>query len=348
MKIAPLWHALAAEPWAEARIIHTGQHYDFAMSEVFFRELGLPAPHVNLGVGSGTHGQQTGRVLEAYEAHLLHDRPDLVLVVGDVNATPAAALAAVKFGIPVAHLEAGLRSFDRSMPEEINRRMTDAICDFLWTPSEDADAHLLAEGIPQERITRVGNIMIDTLLMLRPYIDANPILQAVGLAERSYGVVTLHRPSNVDSKEQLKTVREVLQTCAADLPLVFPVHPRTRVRMEAFGLLDALCTERVYLLDPQPYTTFMRLVSCSKVVITDSGGVQEETSCLGIPCLTLRENTERPITVSLGTNQLVTLNQLYTCFREALKQEICPHIIPLWDGMAAHRVVKNIRKALFS
>ena len=346
MKIAPLWHALAAESWAEPRIIHTGQHYDFAMSEVFFREMGLPAPHVNLGIGSGTHGQQAGRVLESYEAHLLRDRPDLVIVVGDVNATPAAALAAVKLGIPVAHLEAGLRSFDRSMPEEINRRMTDAICDFLWTPSEDADAHLLVEGIPQERITRVGNIMIDTLLMLHPHIDANPVLQTVGLAERAYGVVTLHRPSNVDSKNHLAALCEVLRDCAKNLPLVFPVHPRTRARMETFGLLDALCTKRIHLLDPQPYTAFMRLVSCSKLVITDSGGVQEETSYLGIPCLTLRENTERPITVSLGTNQLVTLNQLYACFRGALKQEVCPHTIPLWDGMAANRVVEYIRKNL--
>ncbi len=346
MKIAPLWHALAPQPWATARVIHIGQHYDFAMSEVFFRELGLPAPHGNLGIGSGTHGQQTGRVLEAYEAHLLRDRPDLVIVVGDVNATPAAALAAVKLGIPVAHLEAGLRSFDRSMPEEINRRITDAICDFLWTPSEDGDAHLLAEGIPQERITRVGNIMIDTLLMLRPRIDADPILQNAGLAERAYGVVTLHRPSNVDSREQLQGLCEQLHACAARLPLIFPLHPRTRARMEEFGLLDNMDKSPIRILGPQPYNAFMRLVSCSRLVITDSGGVQEETSYLGIPCLTLRQNTERPITVSMGTNRLVTPRQLHGAFCAALQRDITQRAIPLWDGQTAGRVVEFLRERM--
>ncbi len=343
MKIAPLWHALAGQPWADVRIIHTGQHYDHAMSEVFFQELGLPVPHVNLGIGSGTHGQQTGRVLEAYEAQILHDRPDLVIVAGDVNATPAAALAAVKLGIPVAHLEAGLRSFDRTMPEEINRRITDAICDILWTPSEDGDAHLRAEGIPQERIMCVGNIMIDTLHMLRPRIAADPVLETLGISAGTYGVVTLHRPSNVDDRQRLEPLCDQLLACARVLPLVFPAHPRTRERLEAFGLLDSLRDGGIRLLAPQPYLAFMRLVSASRVVITDSGGVQEETSFLGIPCLTLRENTERPLTIALGTNRLVSPERLPLALRSALDAPPPRQAIPLWDGLTARRIVNHIR-----
>ncbi len=342
MKIAPLWHALSRQAWAEPHIVHTGQHYDRAMSEVFFTELGLPAPHVNLGIGSGTHGQQTGRVLEAYEARLLDARPDLVIVGGDVNATPAAALAAVKLGIPTAHLEAGLRSFDRTMPEEINRRVTDAICDILWTPSEDGDAHLLAEGIPPERIRRVGNIMIDTLHMLQPRIAADPILDTVGLAEGNYSVVTLHRPSNVDDPQRLAQVCEQLRACARILPLAFPVHPRTRARLEAFGLPNALRSGHIHLLEPQPYLAFMRLVAASRAVITDSGGVQEETSYLGIPCLTLRENTERPITLTLGTNRLITLEDLPAALHTTLRTPITRRLIPLWDGQTAGRIVEHV------
>ena len=258
MKIAPLWHALAKRPWARARVIHTGQHYDYAMSQVFFEELGLPTPYANLGVGSGSHGQQTGRVLEAYEAHLVKDAPDLVVVVGDVNATPAAALAAVKLHIPTAHLEAGLRSFDRTMPEEINRLVTDTICDHLWTPSEDADMNLASEGIPGTRVTRVGNIMIDTLLMLLPRIQKEDILEKLGLWGKGYAVVTLHRPSNVDSQESLKLLCELLLQAAQKIPLVFPLHPRTRARLEEYGLMNALSgKEAIRLLEPQPYCAFM-------------------------------------------------------------------------------------------
>lgn len=343
MKIAPLWHALAKRPWARARVIHTGQHYDYAMSQVFFEELGLPKPYANLGVGSGSHGQQTGRVLEAFEAHLVKERPDLVVVVGDVNATPAAALAAVKLHIPTAHLEAGLRSFDRTMPEEINRLVTDTVCDHLWTPSEDADMHLASEGISGARVTRVGNIMIDTLLMLLPRIMKEETLEKQGLLGKEYAVVTLHRPSNVDSQESLKLLCELLLKAAQKIPLVFPLHPRTRARLEEYGLMDALAGEKALrILEPQPYCAFMRLVSGSSVVITDSGGVQEETSYLGIPCLTLRDNTERPITLSLGTNRLVRKDSLLSEIDRALESPRSKSSIPLWDGKTAERVVQQI------
>lgn len=348
MKIAPLWHALDKAAWASPRIIHTGQHYDHAMSDVFFEELGMPKPHVNLGIGSGTHGQQTGRVLEAYEQLLLtQERPDLVIVVGDVNATPAAALAAVKLGIPTAHLEAGLRSFDRSMPEEINRLMTDAICDRLWTPSPDADEHLRKEGIPEARIARVGNIMIDTLEMLLPAIRHNRILEEVGLTEASYAVVTLHRPSNVDTADRLAGLCDHLRRCADLLPLVFPLHPRTRASLERFRLLASLESHSaITLLPPQPYCAFLRLVSESRAVITDSGGIQEETSYLGIPCLTLRENTERPITITMGTNRLTPLESVVPQLEAICQTKSVRPVIPLWDGHTAQRILDDIQKGL--
>lgn len=343
MKIAPLWHALKTRPWARARVVHTGQHYDYAMSQVFFEELGLPVPFVNLGIGSGSHGQQTGRVLEAYEAHLVRERPDLVVVVGDVNATPAAALAAVKLHIPTAHLEAGLRSFDRTMPEEINRLVTDTVCDFLWTPSADADENLAAEGIPKERIHRVGNIMIDTLIMLMPRFKQEDILQRLGLREQGYGVLTLHRPSNVDSREKLSVLCDLILAAQKRLPLVFPLHPRTRARLEEYGLLSRLEVPHLHILPPQPYCAFMRLVSAARVVVTDSGGLQEETSYLGIPCLTLRNNTERPITLTLGTNRLVRPDTLLAELDSALATPVRPKDIPLWDGQTASRVAEHIQ-----
>ena len=344
MKIAPLWHALSKEKWAKVRIVHTGQHYDHAMSTVFFEELGLPSPHVNLEIGSGTHGQQTGRVLEAYENLLLtQEKPDLVVVAGDVNATPAAAMAAVKLGIRVAHLEAGLRSFDRSMPEEINRIVTDSICDELWTPSPDADENLLKEGIESTRIKRVGNIMIDTLHYLRPRITSEPILKKMKLQKGKYALLTLHRPSNVDSPEKLRAIVVGLKDCAKQMPFVFAIHPRTRASLEKFNLLNELQNDKgFFLLPPQPYCAFMQLVLNTKIVVTDSGGVQEETSFLGIPCLTLRENTERPVTVSLGTNKLITVESLLMSFVSEIhmaRRDVC---IPLWDGQTANRVVEKI------
>lgn len=344
MKIAPLWHALRQEPWANTRIIHTGQHYDRAMSDVFFEELGLPAPSVNLGIGSGSHGQQTGRVLEAFEACLLANKPDLVVVVGDVNATPAAAMAAVKLGIPTAHLEAGLRSFDRGMPEEINRLITDAICDQLWTPSEDADDHLLSEGVLPSRIHRVGNIMIDTLEMLLPAIRANDALDQYQLKEKEYALVTLHRPSNVDNAESLNMLCDCLGTCAKRLPLLFPLHPRTKAALDRFGFSQRLeSLARVQLIPPQPYVSFMNLLYSSKAVITDSGGIQEETSYLGIPCLTLRNNTERPVTITQGTNKLVNIETVVAAFDSALRNEVIRPTIPLWDGKTAGRIVALLK-----
>lgn len=349
MKIAPLWKAFATESWAEPRIIHTGQHYDHAMSQVFFDELGMPAPHVNLGIGSGSHGQQTGRTLEVYEQQLVRDRPDLVIVVGDVNATAAASLAAAKLGVKIAHLEAGLRSFDRTMPEEINRKITDAICDYLWTPSEDADANLANEGIDHARVERVGNIMIDTLTMLMPSIMQEKVLETVGLGERQYALVTLHRPGNVDSADSLASLCGILLRCSDMVPLVFPLHPRTRAKLQDFGLLASLeNSASVHLMPPLPYRAFMRLVAGSLAVITDSGGVQEETSFLGIPCLTLRQNTERPITITLGTNQLVEPCQLPQKLENALTSGRRATRIPLWDGKTAARIVKFVRERLLT
>ena len=348
MKVAPLYHALAAEPWARPMIIHTGQHYDASMSDAFFADLGLPEPAAHLGVGSGSHGEQTGRVLIAYEKVLQAAPPDLVVVVGDVNSTAAATLAAVKLGIPVAHLEAGLRSFDRTMPEEINRRVTDAIADWLWTPSPDADLNLAAEGVPAQRIERVGNIMIDALELVRPRIEAQRAWEGLGLAEGGYGVVTLHRPSNVDRAETLAPLIASLRAIAARLPLVFPVHPRTQKGLERFGLLSALqATPGVTLLEPQPYVRFMSLVFGGRLAITDSGGIQEETSYLGLPCLTLRPNTERPVTVTEGTNVLCPPAELEARVLALLDLPQRPRpSIDRWDGRTATRVVAAIRRAL--
>ncbi len=345
MKIAPLWHAFAHEPWIQGRIIHTGQHYDREMSGVFFTELGLPAAHVNLGVGGGTHGQQTGRVIERYEACMMDDHPDLVIAVGDVNATAAATLAAIKLNIPVAHLEAGLRSFDRTMPEEINRIVTDSICDYLWAPSLDGVENLLRAGIPPEKIVCVGNIMIDTLEMLMPSIRQCKYPFIFEPDEDGYLVVTFHRPCNVDTRERLRKLCECIAQCAQILPVVFPLHPRTRARLAEFALLRQLedCP-RISVLPPLPYCAFMKLVLDSRAVVTDSGGIQEETSYLGIPCLTLRENTERPTTVTKGTNRLVSVDTAHLVLQSAIMEKKTRPCIELWDGKTAGRVVEQIRK----
>lgn len=346
MKVAPLYHALAGQSWCTPRIVHTGQHYDANMSDTFFVDLGLPKPHVHLGVGSGGHGEQTGRVMIEYEKACLAARPEWVVVVGDVNSTLACALVAAKLLIPVAHLEAGLRSRDRRMPEEINRMATDAICDLLWTPSPDGDAHLKREGVPEERIERVGNIMIDSFELLAPKIKAAGMPARLGLAAHEYGVVTLHRPSNVDNADQLGLVVDRLIDIARDVPLVFPVHPRTKQRLTDFGLARHLEeVAAIRLTEPLSYIEFMSLVVDCRFALTDSGGVQEETSYLGIPCLTLRENTERPITVSLGTNRLVNVASLEDDVQRILagpKRSKCG--IPLWDGRTAQRVVASLAR----
>lgn len=344
MKIAPLWHALAAAGDFDPVLIHTGQHYDAAMSDSFFDELGLPAPDHHLGIGGGTHAEQTGRVMIAYEAIALADRPDWLVVVGDVNSTVAAALAGAKLGIPVVHLEAGLRSRDRAMPEELNRLVTDVLADVLWTPSPDGDDNLRAEGIPEERISRVGNIMLDSFELVRPRIEAENAPASFGLAGRAYAVVTLHRPGNVDRAETLAPLVEALIAVQAELPIVFPVHPRTAARLAQFGLRERLERAGVRLAEPMPYVRFMSLVSNAAAAITDSGGIQEETTYLGIPCLTLRENTERPITVTQGTNRLVRADTLVGALREARASEWAPVRPEHWDGKTAMRCVEDLRR----
>jgi UDP-N-acetylglucosamine 2-epimerase (non-hydrolysing) len=346
MKVAPLYHALSAASWCSTRIVHTGQHYDANMSDAFFRDLRLPAPHFHLEIGSGSHAEQTAGVMVAYEKVCQSARPDVTIVVGDVNSTAACAMVAAKLWITVVHLEAGLRSRDRRMPEEINRLVTDAISDVLWTPSPDADENLAAEGVPAECIDRVGNIMIDSYEMMRPQIAADPGPAKFGLQPGNYGVVTLHRPSNVDDAATLGDLVTQLRHIATRLPLVFAVHPRTRKKLEEFGLWGALQSSAdVRLTEPLGYVQFMALVSSSRVAITDSGGVQEESTYLGIPCLTLRENTERPITVSQGTNRLVPPRALEESIQLVLDGRWPKGSRPAgWDGQAAARCVAALKR----
>lgn len=382
MKIAPLYHALkrgtapcATEPQFQIQnskfnkteisnprsgslnlepgilnpvIVHTGQHYDLNMSDAFFTDLNLPAPHIHLGVGSGTHAEQTGQVMMAYEKVLLKTPPDLAVVVGDVNSTVACTLAAVKLGVKTAHLEAGLRSFDRTMPEEINRRVTDAIADILWTPSPDADENLKREGVSADKIVRVGNIMIDSLEMLRDKIEAEDVCSDLGIGAGDFALVTLHRPANVDRNADLQKIINALLQISARLPIVFPVHPRTLKSLKRFDLLNSLENDsKIFLLEPQPYVRFMSLLFNSRLLITDSGGIQEETSYLGIPCLTLRPNTERPITVNQGTNQLCSAEMLNDHVRKIMSGGWQKGTIPdLWDGNTASRVVESIRSTI--
>lgn len=344
MKIAPVYHALVKETWANPVLVHTGQHYDVNMSDNFFKDLNLPAPHVHLGIGSGTHAEQTGNVMIAYEKLLMDAPPDLVIVVGDVNSTIACTLAATKLGIKVAHLEAGLRSFDRTMPEEINRIVTDALADKLWTPSSDGDENLLREGIAPEKIERVGNIMIDSLEMLRPVIEKESTIEKYGLNGRAYGLVTLHRPFNVDDPDKLKMLCGALVSVSKKLPLIFPLHPRTSKNLQTHNLLPVLENAMdIKLDDPISYIPFMNLVFGSSLVITDSGGLQEETTYLKIPCLTLRPNTERPVTIEQGTNLLCPIDKLEPYAEQVLSDGSGKGLVPeLWDGKTATRVVKSI------
>ena len=351
IKVAPVMNALKTRKHVVQTLIHTGQHYDANMSDVFFEQLGIPAPDVNLAVGSGTHARQTAEIMTRFEPVLLEGKPDMVLVYGDVNSTVAAALVCAKLGVRVGHVEAGLRSFDRTMPEEINRLLTDQLADLLFTPSEDGDVNLQKEGIPAERIFRVGNVMIDSLVKLLPAAQRQTQnglpgglagRYAEGLAKR-YALVTLHRPANVDDGVILKRILQSLLEVSQDLSVIFPAHPRTRKRIADFGLH----ADQLQVLDPLPYLEFLGMQSRATVVITDSGGIQEETTYLGIPCLTLRENTERPVTVSLGTNVLVgrdpdkLRSELSRILAGEAKKGTIP---PLWDGHAGERIAALLTK----
>lgn len=345
MKAAPVLRALSAYPGVRQTLVHTGQHYDAAMSAVFFQQLEMPDPDCNLGVGSSSHAQQTAAVMLAFEPVLLERKPDLVLVYGDVNSTVAAALVCSKLGVQVGHVEAGLRSHDRSMPEEINRLLTDQLSDLLFTPSADGDENLLREGIDAAKIHFVGNVMIDTLVRLLPRAEAH---FPPGVST-PYALVTLHRPSNVDDLPWLRELLATLADLSGHLHVIFPVHPRTRQRLDDLGSVHG-ASARLRLLEPLPYFEFLALQQRAALVITDSGGIQEETTFLGVPCLTVRENTERPITVTQGTNQLVGRNmpRLREAAAEILRQDLSrgreanSRRVPLWDGHAAERIAEVI------
>lgn len=335
MKVAPVLSALKHYPKIKQTLIHTGQHYDTNMSDVFFQQLEIPAPDVNLGVGSGSHARQTADIMTRFEPVVLERKPDLVLVYGDVNSTVAAALVCSKLLIQVGHVEAGLRSFDRAMPEEINRLLTDQLADLLFTPSEDGDQNLQREGIPARKVHRVGNVMIDSLVRLLPVAMETKVN---GLPER-YVLVTLHRPANVDDDRTLKIILGYLLELNSQLKVVFPVHPRTRQRIADFGI----DVSRLDLREPLPYIEFLSLQRRATVVVTDSGGIQEETTYLKVPCLTLRSNTERPVTVTMGTNILVgqdgaTLQAELTKILEGKQKKST--VPPLWDGRAGHRIAE--------
>jgi UDP-N-acetylglucosamine 2-epimerase (non-hydrolysing) len=342
MKIAPIVSALGRVPGRfETAIVHTGQHYDDALSQVFFDELGIPRPDVNLSVGSGSHAQQTAAVMAAFEPVLLDRAPDVVVVVGDVNSTIACALVACKLGVRVAHVEAGLRSFDRTMPEEINRVLTDQISDLLFTTEASAEANLLREGVDPEAIHFVGNVMIDTLVAHRARARALDVPCRYGLTAGGYGLLTLHRPGNVDDACVFERLVEGIGTVCRDVPLIFPVHPRTRPRVAASGAAQALVVAgRLRLVDPLGYLEFLGLMESSRVVLTDSGGVQEETTILGVPCLTLRENTERPVTITHGTNRLVGTDpaRIAAAWAQLGPEGPAVSAPPLWDGQAAARI----------
>jgi UDP-N-acetylglucosamine 2-epimerase (non-hydrolysing) len=348
MKVAPLYHELSRTDWCCAQVVHTGQHYDANMSDAFFTDLRLPEPTHHLEVGSGSHAEQTGRTMIAYETVCTTHRPDAVIVVGDVNATAACAMVGAKLGVPVVHLEAGLRSRDRGMPEEINRLVTDAIADLLWTPSRDADANLRAEGVPAEKIDCIGNIMIDSFEMLRDRIAAAGTRERLGLPAAGYAVVTLHRPSNVDRREKLAELVVALTAVAQEIDVVFAIHPRTRKKLADFDLLKLISANaRIRATDPLSYIEFMNLVMHSSIAITDSGGIQEETTYLGIPCATLRENTERPVTVIEGTNRLLKPADLPAAVRDALTGKWPKGRRPeLWDGHAAERAAISLKHFL--
>ena len=354
MKMAPVVHEMKKQG-LEQILVHTGQHYDHQMSKLFFDELDMPRPGVNLDVGSGPHGEQTGEIMKRIEPVLIDENPDLVIVAGDVNSTIACALTATKLGIPVAHVEAGLRSFDRSMPEEINRILTDAISDYLFVSEESAMVNLRNEGIAEDKIYFVGNTMIDTLLKHRQRAQQIRPLNGLKSGTCPYGVLTLHRPGNVDTEEQLRNILEAMADIAQQTPVIFPAHPRTVKQIERFGLramfknITEGVTSGMYMIEPLGYLQFLSLMSGARIVFTDSGGIQEETTVLGIPCITLRENTERPVTITSGTNVLAGRRKenIIESAKKALNGNRSIPVSPqYWDGRAAERIVAILRDKL--
>jgi len=346
MKVAPLHRAFAEHPRFESRIVHTGQHYDERMSDIFFRQLEMPEPDLYLNVGSGSHAEQTARVMTAFEEVVVREKPDLVLVVGDVNSTLACTLVATKCHIRVAHVEAGLRSGDRTMPEEINRIVTDSIADYLFVTEQSGVDHLRNEGIADEKIFFTGNVMIDALVRFRQKAAATTIMEDLALASKSYVLMTMHRPATVDRRDGLTALLETLEQISRAYPVIFPMHPRTRHRFDEFDLGDRLrALDNLRLLEPLGYLEFLRLMEQAAVVVTDSGGIQEETTFLKVPCITLRENTERPVTVTLGTNELMSLDpegisrRVGAIMNNGTVQSMIP---PLWDGDAAQRIVLHL------
>jgi UDP-N-acetylglucosamine 2-epimerase (non-hydrolysing) len=343
VKIAPLMAAMRKFPEIEPVLVHTGQHYDDNLSQVFFQDLGIPEPDHNLGIGSGSNTWQTGQMMLALEPLLQSLNPDLVVVVGDVNSTLAAALVSSNVHLPLAHVEAGLRSFDRTMPEEINRILTDALADYLFTTERSANDNLRCEGIPEDKVFFVGNLMIDTLLQCRERAANLDVAARYGISRRGYGVLTLHRPSNVDDPKILEGILDALNKIQEQLPVIFPIHPRTRSRLMASHLFDRLQQMRnVTIIEPVGYLEFLGLMAQARILMTDSGGIQEEATILGVPCVTLRENTERPVTLTQGTNRLGGRRpaQILEAVREVLETDAKNQTLPeLWDGKAAGRIV---------
>ncbi|HVF12094.1 MAG TPA: UDP-N-acetylglucosamine 2-epimerase (non-hydrolyzing) [Actinomycetota bacterium] len=348
MKIAPVHRAMTQSSEIRSVLVHTGQHYDDNMSQVFFDEFGLPEPEFELGVGSGSHAQQTARILENIEPIMVEVRPDVVIVYGDVNSTIATAIAAAKLHIPIAHVEAGLRSFDRTMPEEINRLLTDCISDLLFAPSQDGVDNLIREGVSPEKIFLVGNVMIDTLRAFTRSAANLGVVEAFGLDPGGYVLVTLHRPSNVDAESELTNTAALLSDVAQLAPTILVAHPRTASRLESFGLIQTLSQAGVRVSPPLGYVPFLSMMTNAGVVLTDSGGIQEETTVLGIPCVTMRTTTERPITISHGTNVLAGTDRqtVLEAVRSGLTAERNPSQPPLWDGLASQRIVRILIEKL--
>ena len=344
MKAGPLLRALREHSTFQPVLIDTGQHYDHEMAGIFMQQFGMGLPDHSLEVGSGTHGAQTARILEKYEALLLEKPPAATIVIGDINSTVACALAASKIGVPVVHLEAGLRSNDRGMPEELNRIVTDHLADLLWTPSPDGDENLLSSGIPESKIVRVGNIMIDTLVAMKPEVEKSNFLQNIPFHQSKYAMVTLHRPSNVDVEETLALLLDELLAVSRSMDLIWPLHPRTKSRIEALGRMNELVhNPAIHLMGPLGYIDFMNGIMHSQCVITDSGGIQEETTWLGVPCITLRPNTERPITITEGTNILATHETLQHELQKIVSGPKMIHdSIEFWDGKTAQRCIESL------